>query len=90
MIKKFVAEPEKIREELKRINENSEMKVDMLISLRTICEIWEGLGYGPSHFIMKEEAVERQVDFISKNGYTLSKNRVLESRKKVFRLTCDS
>lgn len=27
------------------------MKVDMLISLRTICEILEGLGYGPSNFI---------------------------------------
>ncbi len=61
MIEKFVAEPEKIREELKSINENSEMKVDMLISLKTICEILEGLGYGPSNFIMKEEAVERQV-----------------------------
>lgn len=67
MIEKFVAEPEKIREELKSINENSEMKVDMLISLRTICEILEGLGYGPSNFIMKEEAVERQVSITFEN-----------------------
>lgn len=55
MFEKFVAELEKIRTELKRINENSEMKVDMLIPLRTICEILEGLGYGPSNFNMKEE-----------------------------------
>lgn len=46
---------EKIQEELHRINENSEIKVDMLVPLRTICEIMEGLGYGSSIFNEEEK-----------------------------------
>lgn len=48
MFEKFVGELEQIHEELRKINDNSEIKIDMLVSLRTVCVIVEELGYSPS------------------------------------------
>ena len=50
MFAKVVGMLEQIREEISRINDNSEIKVNMLVPLRTICEVMEGLGYSSSIF----------------------------------------
>lgn len=56
----------------------------MLISLRTICEILEGLGYGPSNFIMKEGLwkdklilYQRMEILLVRTGYSNQERRFL-------------
>lgn len=48
MFEKFIGELEQIHEKLRKIHDNSEIKIDMLVLLRNVCEIVEELGYSPS------------------------------------------